>query len=50
MAFGDFRKEALRRKADVKNKINEPLDFRNWLFKQQIEADRLIVELNPELD
>ena len=50
MAFDDFRKEALRRKADVKAKKMERQDFRDWLFRQQIEADRLMDKLNSILD
>ena len=43
-AFDDFRKEAVRRKADVKrNKIKQS-EFSSWLAAQQDEADRLMGE------
>jgi len=50
VAFKVFCKEAVRRKGLVKRKEMEPDDFKNWLFKQQAEADRLMEELNPKLD
>jgi len=44
VAFDDFRKEAVRRKADVKrNKIKQS-EFSSWLAAQQNEADRLMGE------
>ena len=50
VAFDDFRKEAIRRKADVKrNKIKQS-EFSSWLATQQDEADRLMVEDYPKLD
>ncbi|MCL2049555.1 MAG: hypothetical protein FWG87_12620 [Defluviitaleaceae bacterium] len=43
-AFGDFRKEAKKRKAAVRSK--EQLDdFRDWLFRQQCEAEFLLTQL-----
>ena len=41
-AFEVFRKEAVKRKAMVKNKKMEPKEFKDWLFKQQNEVDRLM--------
>ena len=49
-AFDLFRKEALKRKAEVKRKLAVEYDkiveqdFRDWLFTQQREADRLMDE------
>jgi len=43
-AFEVFRKEAVKRKAMVKNKKMEPKEFKDWLFKQQNEVDRLMGE------
>jgi len=50
VAFDDFRKEALRRKADVKKQKMDKQDFRDWLFQQQIKADHLMEEQYPKLD
>ena len=41
-AFKAHRKEALRRKATVKNDKELLKDFNNWLYSQQIEVNRLI--------
>jgi len=40
--FDKFRKEAVRRKAAVKQGEMKESDFSNWLFRQQNEADRLM--------
>ncbi|MCL2615974.1 MAG: hypothetical protein FWD30_04150, partial [Dehalococcoidia bacterium] len=42
VAFDDFRKEAVRRKADVKRGDIRLNDFACWLISQQDEADRLM--------
>ena len=34
-AFEGFKKEALRRKALVKNKESSPEEFRNWIIMQK---------------
>ena len=49
-AFDDFRKEAVRRKADVKSGITQFGEFSAWLIQQQDEADRLMDEVNPKVD
>lgn len=40
-----FRKEAVKRKANVKRGESTQKDFSDWLIQQQIEADRLMDEL-----
>ena len=41
-AFGEFRKEALRRKSDVKRGIMALPEFSSWLLKQQQVIDLLM--------
>ena len=49
-AFDEFRKEAVRRKADVKSGGTQFGEFSAWLIQQQDEADRLMAEVNPKVD
>jgi hypothetical protein len=44
-AFDTFRKEAVRRKAEVKRGELRLNDFAAWLIEQQDEADRLMAEV-----
>jgi hypothetical protein len=48
--FDTFRKEAVRRKAEVKRGEVRLSDFSAWLAEQQNEADRLMDAANPNLD
>jgi hypothetical protein len=45
IAFRAFRKEAVRRKGLVKREKAKLEDFKNWLFVQQGEVDRLMGKL-----
>ena len=49
-AFDDFRKEAIKRKGEVKRRQMQFADFSSWLVEQQNEADRLIEELASKAD
>jgi hypothetical protein len=49
VAFDDFRKEAVRLKADVKRGEAQFGEFAVWLIQQQDEADRLMDEDYPKL-
>ena len=49
-AFDDFRKEAVRRKGEVKRGEAGQNDFAAWLAGQQGEADRLMDKLYPTMD
>jgi len=49
IAFDDFRKEAVRRKADVKCNKMKQSEFLTWLVEQQNKADKLM-EVNPKMD
>jgi len=49
-AFDAFRKEAVRRKGEVKRGDMKFSDFADWLVVQQGEADRLMGEEKPEMD
>ena len=44
VAFDDFRKEAVRRKGEVKRGEMRMKDFSSWLIERQDEADRLMTE------
>ena len=44
-AFEIFRKEAVNRKNMVKRNEMNPKEFSDWLFKQQIEVDKLMDSL-----
>ena len=44
VAFDDFRKEAVKRKADAKRGELRLNDFSAWLIERQNEADRLMAE------
>ncbi len=48
--FDSFRKEAVRRKAEVNQGDMTLADFASWLTAQQDEADRLTDATNPNLD
>jgi hypothetical protein len=50
--FDTFRKEAVKRKAAARRGKTKAAadDFKNWLFMQQAEADRLMETLNPKVD
>jgi len=48
-ALGDFRKEAVRRKREVRSGEMPESDFTGWLVRQQDEADRLMEELSSKL-
>jgi hypothetical protein len=48
--FDTFRKEAIRRKAEVKRGEVRLSDFSAWLAERQNEADRMVDATNPKLD
>jgi len=50
VAFDEFRKEAVKRKAAVKRGESELKDFTAWLVEQNNEADKLMGEANPKAD
>jgi len=45
-AFDAHRKEAVKRKAAVKQCEITPSDYTNWLLKEQVEVDIMIIESN----
>ena len=45
VAFDTFRKEAIKRKGEVKRGEARLNDFAAWLVMQQDEADRLMTEV-----
>jgi hypothetical protein len=49
-AFKVFRKEAVKRKGDVKNGILSFSDFTTWLAEQQNAVDALMSEDSQKLD
>ena len=49
-AFKIYRKEAVRRKADVKSGELSFSDFATWLAEQQNAVDALMDEVSPKLD
>jgi hypothetical protein len=50
VAFFVFRKDAVRRKSEVKRGETRLTDFSDWLIEKQNEADRLMAEGNPKSD
>jgi hypothetical protein len=49
-AFKEYRKEAVKRKADVKSGELSFSDFATWLAEQQNAVDALMGEVEPTLD
>jgi hypothetical protein len=47
-AFDEFRKEAVRRKAEVKRGKSRLSDFADWLTQKQDEADALMGDSSPQ--